>query len=549
MPSLPRRKTGAEAMVQTMASEGICVCFANPGTTEMWLVGALAVQDTPIRSVLCLHETVCSGACDGYARMSGKPAICLLHLGVGLVNGLANLHNAKRARSPVLVVVGDMATWHRPIDPPLCMDIQAAAGTVSSLVTTCRKPTEIVTDTSHAAQAAKGYPLEPFTSRVSTIIVGHDVTWEKGDWEVEAKEPVQHECVQLDALKCFVRDCAAALKKCPPGKSALYLGGRALLEDGEALVNAGKIAAKLRAGLLCENGFSRADRGEGLPAVRRLPYFPKQAQQELSKYQVVVTVDVRLPVAQFGYDQGPSEILQMKEDYIWELNAGLSTPLALEELCAAVGAREVVPGVNCSGLFPSLKRPPQPPDAKLKAADVCTIVSLLQPARCVVVDESITSGASYWDMSKSCPQFSHLTLTGGAIGSGPPMAVGAAIACPDRLVINLQADGSGMYSLQALWTQAREALRVITIIFSNNVYGILQLEAALQRVQGLDTDAGRANLKNFIDLSTPEIDWVSLAQGMGVPSTKATTVREFYEQFQHALTATGPVLIQALLTP
>lgn len=536
-------------MVETMASQGICVCFANPGTTEMWLVGALASQDTHIRSILCLHETVCSGACDGYARMARKPALCLLHLGVGLVNGLANLHNAKRARSPVLVLVGEMATWHRPTDAPLCMDIQAAAGTVSTSVTTCDKHTELVTDTVRAVQAANRYSLEPTASRVSTLIVGHDITWETADWEEKVKEANQQECIEIDALKEFVQDCAEALKNCPRGAAALYLGGRALLEEGGALVNAGKIAVKLGASLVCENGFSRVDRGDGLPSLVRIPYFPKQAQQELSKYQVVVTVDVRLPVAQFGYDQGPSEILQIKEDFIWELNAGQSTPLALEELSEAVGARDVVPGVNCGGIFPPPKRPPLPVNGKLKAADVCTVVSHLQPNGCIVVDESITSGSSYWDMSKGCPQFSHLTLTGGAIGSGLPMAVGAAIACPDRPVINLQADGSGMYSLQALWTQAREALRVITVIFSNNVYGILQLEAALQGVQGLATDAGRANLRNFTDLSTPEINWVSLAKGMGVPSTRATSVREFHEQFQQALAATGPVLIQAVLAP
>ena len=122
----PKAKTGSDVVVETLADAGVDVCFVNPGTTEMWLVKSLTAEPR-VRSVLALHETVCSGACDGYARMRRKPAACLLHMGPGFANGIANFHNAKKARSPVVAIVGDVATWHSGVDVPLNMDIEGTA--------------------------------------------------------------------------------------------------------------------------------------------------------------------------------------------------------------------------------------------------------------------------------------------------------------------------------------------------------------------------------------------------------------------------------------
>ncbi|WIA19312.1 hypothetical protein OEZ85_003945 [Tetradesmus obliquus] len=453
--------TCADVAIAKLHEGGISVCFANPGTTEMWMVSALEKQ-RGIRSILGLQEAVCTGACDGYARMARQPALALLHLGPGLGNGLCNLHNARRAGSPVVVMVGDMATWHRAADPPLNQDIEALAGTVS-----------------------------------------------------------------------------AALRAAPRGKAALLLGGTALLEEGGALSTAGRIAASLGAALLCEPLPGRIERGQGLPHATRLPYFPQEAAAELAQYEVLLLLDVRRPVAGFGYKDGPSHLLKQGDDAIWELDAASSLPEALQLLEAQLpGAAAVRPGVNCRGMFATPHRPALP-SGVLTAAALCQAVAALQPAGTILVDESLTSGTAYWEASKGCPPFSHLCLTGGAIGSGPPMATGAAVAAPGRQVINLQADGSAMYTLQALWTQAREQLKVLTIICANNTYAILKVEAMRQRTPG--TSSGMTSL------SGPAIDWVALATGMGVAAGRTETAEQLAALINQGLEQAGPFLIHAAL--
>ena len=162
-------------------------------------------------------------------------------------------------------------------------------------------------------------------------------------------------------------------------------------------------------------------------------------------------------------------------------SAEVNVSLVLERMCMELDASSITPLVNCRGSFCSSDRP-KIPSGRLTASALCQIVAALQPAEAIIVDESLTSGNSYWDHSKGCPPFSHLTLTGGAIGCGPPLAVGTALACPERKVINLQADGSCMYSIQALWTQAREKLDVVNIICANRTYAILKVEMAKQRI-------------------------------------------------------------------
>jgi acetolactate synthase-1/2/3 large subunit len=529
--SMTATSTGAERLLRSAVEQGVEVCFANPGegadparvrtasfqaapltapplpsplagTSEMHFVSAM---DTVwgMRAVLGLHETVCSGAADGYGRMARKPALTLLHLGPGLANALANAHNARRAGTPVVNLIGDMATWHKAADPLLDMDIPSLARAVSKTVVECRPGDDL-----HAAMAAACRATHVADavggSRVTTIIVPHDLSWERtpdagGDRAERRRSaptsPPQPPPVAApaampaaEALEAspgaaeFVKECAAALRRCPRGKAALYIGGRAGLADGQALQNAGRVAAATGAALLCESAFARVDRGAGLPALQRLPYFPQDAAAALARFQVLVLVDARRPVANFGYEGGPSELVGHPDSQVWELDSGdVDVAAALQALSDQVGGAAVAPLRNCGGVFCPAARPPLP-GGKLTAAALCQVVAALQPAGAVVVDESLTSGGAYWEASKGCPPFSHLALTGGAIGCGPPLAVGAAIACPDRAVVNLQADGSGMYSLQALWTQAREGLRVVTLVCANRSYAILKLEMAKQRI-------------------------------------------------------------------
>jgi len=499
-----------------------------------------------IRAVLGLHETVCSGAADGYGRMARRPAMTLLHLGPGLANGLCNFHNARRAGSPIVSLVGEMATWHKGADPLLNMNITSIAETVSNHVQVCRDGDNLYEAMAQACLMARA-PRRLNTSCISTLIVPHNLSWEKRSREeINGSYKLRSEALYaaLPEVEQFIGDCAKALLRAPPGKVALYIGGAAAIHDEDALLHIGKIASKLGAPIFCENAFARLDRGEGMPDLQRLPYFPDDALNALSRFSTILVVDARRPVANFGYEHGPSQVMNLPDEHIWEIDsAEVHVPTVLTKLCEAVEATGITPFVNCRGKFCKRKIPSMPVSGKLTADKMCQIVASLQPEGTIMVDESLTSGNAYWNLSQGCPQFSHLSLTGGAIGCGPPLSVGAALACPERQVINLQADGSCMYSIQALWTQAREGLNIITIICANRSYQILKVELAKQQITPSNGPCARA----LTDIGAPVIDWVSVGQGLGVPSSRARTVEEFQIQMQSALQAKGPILIEAWL--
>ncbi|PSC72378.1 acetolactate synthase large subunit [Micractinium conductrix] len=550
MASAAKPPSGAERLLQAAVAAGVKVCFANPGTSEMHFVSALDSVGG-MRAVLGLHETVCSGAADGYGRMARRPALTLLHLGPGLANATANLHNARRAGTPLVNLVGDMATWHKGADPLLNSDIAALASTVGTHVHACTPGEDLGAAMAAAVGATAGSRGAPGDSRVATLIVPHDLSWQRSEEDGAAVQPHANvpaagaaQGAPLPAeVQRFVREAAAALRACPRGKAALYIGGAACLAEGDALPNVGRIAAATGAALLCENAFARLDRGAGLPTPARLPYFPQDAAAALAPYHLLLVLDARRPVANFGYDGAPSQLVTLPDEAVWEFDSrGVDLPALLALLAAEVGGHSVTPGVNCCGVFATLDRPALP-TGRLTAAALCQTVATLQPEGTILVDESLTSGGTYFNHSAACPPFTHLTLTGGAIGAGIPLALGAAVACPDRVVINLQADGSGMYSLQGLWSQAREGARVITIICSNRSYAILKVEMARERITPSTGKAARA----LTELGTPPIDWVSLAQGMGVPGSRAATCEELAAALTAALARQGPSLIEAAL--
>ncbi|KAL4444371.1 hypothetical protein ABPG75_012108 [Micractinium tetrahymenae] len=545
-----RPPSGAERLLRAAVAAGIEVCFANPGTSEMHFVAAIDAVGG-LRPVLGLHETVCSGAADGYGRMAGKPALTLLHLGPGLANALANLHNARRAGTPLVNLVGDMATWHAPADPLLSSDIPALAGTVSGHTHVCQLGEDLGAAMTAAVAAAMRPAGSAGGSRVATLVVPHDLSWERreaaganaGTKPRAAPGGSQQQGPLPPAAQAFVREAAAALRACARGKAALYIGGRAALAEGGALESCGRIAAATGAALLCENAFARLDRGAGLPCPARLPYFPQDAAAALAQYDLLLLLDARRPVANFGYDGAPSQLVSLPDEAVWEFDSwGVDLPAALALLAELVGGSKVQPRVNCGGVFCTPVRPALPA-GRLTAATMCQAVAALQPPGAIIVDESLTSGNAYYALSRGCPPFAHLTLTGGAIGCGIPLALGAALACPDRVVINLQADGSGMYSLQGLWSQAREGLRVVTIVCANRAYSILKVEMARERITPSNGKAARA----LTEIGSPAIDWVSLAQGMGVPASRAATCEELAAALQAALKRQGPSLIEAAL--
>jgi len=509
---------GAEALIATAISEGIEVCFANPGTTEMPLV--LALDSVPgLRGILCLHENVATGAADGYGRMAGKPAMCLLHLGPGLANGLTNLHNARRAGSPVLNVIGQHASWHLPADPLLATDIEGLARIVSDYVKENQGASTIAADVAEAIDAAKRDG-----GSVATLIVPHDFLIAEADRGAPAHT--------ANAKKTFASSgVGPAAQALTSGKSAMLLGGEALSEAGMRF--AGRIAAATGADLFCDTFFARMERGGGLPKVRKLPYFPDSALELMRRYARVVVVGTRRPVTFFGYAGLPSHLTEEEQTVMLAgpRDDALGAFAALADELKAPDVVDQKRGV-----------PPDLPTGRLDAHSVSAVIARSQPKNCIVMDEALTVGEPYFEASSNAPRFTHLMLTGGAIGQGPGAATGAAIACPGRKVINYQSDGCGAYSVQALWTQAREDLDVVTIIGSNRSYNILKVELTRAGV----SEPGPVACA-MASLDDPHLDWVKIGEGFGVPSVAVDSAEALAQELERALAQKGPRLIEAIM--
>ena len=248
---------GAQALIGSLVGAGVDVCFMNPGTSEMHFVGAL--DSVPqMRGVLALFEGVATGAADGYARIAGRPAAVLLHLGPGLANGLANLHNARRARSPIVTIVGGHATGHVRYDAPLQSDIEALARTVSGWVHTSGATRDLAQDAMRAVAAAR-------RGQIATLVLPADVSWSDGGTLAPPRPQPAPEAVDDDQIKAVARLVPAS------PSPLLLLGGSALTERG--LKAASRISAATGARLLAETFPARMERGAGLPGRRpaRLP--------------------------------------------------------------------------------------------------------------------------------------------------------------------------------------------------------------------------------------------------------------------------------------
>jgi acetolactate synthase-1/2/3 large subunit len=512
---------GAESLVRTLVAGGVNVCFANPGTSELNFVSALDKVDG-MRCVLCLFEGVATGAADGYARMANRPASTLLHLGPGLANGLANLHNAKRAQSPVVNIVGDHASYHRVYDAPLTADIEALARPVSSWVRTVTDARSVAVDGAAAIAAAHAAP-----GQVATLILPADMAWNEGSGVVSVPRVPPRPAV----ASAMVETAARILRSGEP--TVLLLGGASLRTEGLAL--AGRIAAKSGAQLLAQTFNARVERGAGRVPVERVPYFVDQALAVFEEVRHVILVGARAPVGFFGYPGKPSALTPPGCDI-----QTLAAPH--EDLTGALAALAEAIGAPRAAAWP-VDEPPRVPTGGVITSDAlaATLGSLL-PEGAIICDESLTTGQSFFPMTYAAAPHDWLQLTGGAIGDGMPLATGAAVACPERKVISLEADGSGMYTLQSLWTQAREGLNVMTLIWANHAYAILRHELANVGVN----DPGPKALE-MVSLGNPELDWVSLAKGMGVEGRRVETVDELVRAFRAGIAVRGPFLIEVVL--
>jgi len=519
---------GAESLYRTAVAAGVEVCFANPGTTEMPLVGMLD-RVPGLRAVLGVFEGVCTGAADGYARMAEKPALTLLHLGPGFANGIANLHNARRARSAVVNLIGDQASWHLAADAPLTSDIESLARPVSHWVRRNRHAAELAADMADALAAAGTTP-----GRVATLIVPHDAQYDAAHGPV-APRPLPAAAADPAA----VERVAVGLRSGAP--TVLLLGGSALSARG--LRAAARVAAATGAQLFVEQFPARLERGVGLPRLARLPYFPEQVLDALAPFTNIVLAGAREPVAFFGYAGMPSRLVTAQQTVVplavpdehRPPGTEIGVVASLEALADAVAAGpEAGDVVHAERLAP--------PTGPLEPGAVAAALAAVQPEHAIIVEEAATTSVAYYATSMGAPPHSLLTLTGGAIGQGPPCATGAAIACPDRPVINFQADGSALFTLQALWTQAREGLNVTTLICANRAYRILMFE--LMRA-GIVEPGPKA--MSLTDLSSPTIDWVLLGRGLGVPSVRVETAEALVTELRRALAEAGPHLIEMVL--
>ncbi len=513
---------GAQALMKTLADAGVEVCFSNPGTSEMHFVAAL--DDEPrMRAVLALFEGVATGAADGYARMAGKPAATLLHLGCGLGNGLANLHNARKGKVPIVNIVGDHATYHVKYDAQLQSDIETVARNVSpGFVRTSKSTAELGQDVADAIAAARGLP-----GQVATLILPADVSWGEGGVP-SPPPPLPKPDVATDSV------VEGLVKLIDSGaKTALLLGGLALREP--ALLAAARIAVQRGVKVFCEVFPTRLERGAGRPPIERLAYMAELASVQLAGLAHLVLVDAKSPVSFFAYPGKKSDLVPEGCQVHVLADPSQDALASLEKLMRALGAGQAQPPLQVA------QRPGRP-RGKLTAAKVCKAVGHLLPDNAIVVDEGITSTLMLGALTAGAPRHDLLTLTGGAIGQGLPSAAGAAVACPDRPVIALIGDGTAMYTIQALWTMAREKLDVTSIIFNNASYSVLNIE--LERV-GADKAGSKA--RSQLDLHGPVLNFAQLAQGMGVHAVRAATAEAFNKALEYALGHPGPHLIEALV--
>ena len=513
---------GAESLVRTLLAGGVNVCFTNPGTSEMHFVAAL--DKVPgMRCVLGLFEGVVTGAADGYYRMLGQPASTLLHLGPGLANGLANLHNAKKANSGIVNIVGEHATYHIAHDAPLTSDIEGLAAPMSHWVKTSPNAQRVAGDGALAIAAAHQAP-----GQIATLILPADTAWNAADGIAETPLPSP----APKASQTAVRAAAAMLSS--GERATLLLGGAALRQGG--LAWAGKIAAKTGCGILTEGANSRLERGAGRVQVERIPYVVDKALAVLRAAGNLVLVGAREPVAFFAYPDKPS--LLMAEGTRSSKLADIDEDIegALEALAAELDATKVAPARLAAPRRPAL------PQGAITPAAIASVLGASLPEDAIVVDESVSTGREFFPETAGAPPHDWLNNRGGSIGYGMPVAIGAAIACPRRKVLALVGDGSAMYTLQSLWTMAREALDVTVLILANGSYNILRGELASV---GVKNPGPRA--VDMLSLRRPDLDWVGLARGMGVPATRAKDCEQLIKAVSAGLRSEGPNLVEVVL--
>lgn len=515
-----QKPTGADTLVATLADHGVTACFANPGTSEMHLVQALD-REPRIRSVLCLFEGVATGAADGFARIAGKPAMTLLHLGPGYANGAANIHNARRAFAPMINVVGDHATFHRELDAPLSSDIE-----------TLVKPNSRWVGLVDAALTAGDRAATAYTQSMAppaapvTLILPADSAWSEGGPRPPVHAPPNMSLVDPQV----VEDVADAINLA--NKVVILINGPTLYDEA-ALVTMSRLkAAGVR--VMCDTFVGRLSRGSGRFGPDRMAYFAEMAMDDLVGVDLMILAGTGEPVAFFAYPGKPSVLVPDGCQTMVLSERSEDTAEALSALADAMDAPE-------APLAPT-RVIPDAPSGKITPYTCAASLSRHMPDNAIVSDDAVTAGLPHYMATQLAAPHDWLFLTGGAIGQGLPVAVGAAVAAPERKVIALTGDGAGMYTLQALWTMAREKLPIVAVVFANRSYRILNIEMGR-------TGAGKPGpaAAAMLSLDNPALDWVKLAQGQGVKAISCESAEAFDLAMARAMASDGPVLIEAVM--
>jgi acetolactate synthase I/II/III large subunit len=512
---------GAESLIRTLVNSGVDTCFANPGTSEIHIVQAL--DGIPeMRCVLGLFEGVVTGAADGHARMTGKPACTLLHLGPGLGNGLANLHNANRAQVPIVNVVGQHARHHLQHDTPLTSDVEGIARPYSKWLRTSSSVFGVGSDAAEAISAARTAP-----GQISTLIVPADLAW-SGGGRIAQLPPAPQPKMPCDQA---IERAVAMLRAGVP--SAILLSGNALY--GEGLTAAGKVANATGAKLLCPYPLTRLERGAGLPSVDRVAYVLEQGIEQFKEFRNLILVGAAAPRAYFAYP-GKDTAFTSPECEIHTVAVATEDRVgALQALAEACSTTHRSTSAENTGR-------PQLPHGAITLPGIAAAVGALLPENTIVVDESMTSGRGLMAATRHAPRHDWLGNTGGSIGIALPLAVGAAVACPDRHVLCLTADGSAMYTLQALWTMAREKLNVTIVVFANRDYAVLKREFSY-----LGEGSPGLRALDLFEIGRPDLNWVELAKGMGVSGRRVGSLEEFAGVLNEGLSGRSPSLIEVPL--
>jgi acetolactate synthase-1/2/3 large subunit len=509
---------GAESLVHTLLNSGIRTCFANPGTSEMHFVAALD-RIPGMRCILGLTESVVTGAADGFGRMAQDPAVTLLHCGPGLANGLSNLHNARRGRTPIVNIVGDHAAYHRKFDPPLAADTEGWSRGVSAWTRTANSAATIGRDAAIAIQAARTAP-----GQIATLIAPANTCWEDGGIVGEMLPPPKPSPAPLH----HIRETAQLLRRGEP--SLLLLGGGFI--DAESVEAAAAIAQATGARIMVQSFNGRVARGRGRVPIERLPYNVDQAVASLAGLRHLILAGSIPPAAPFAYPGKPGELYPSDANIQLLARPEHDLRATLESLAQELSARSVA-------VVSAPKREAVTQGA-ISADAVAATLAARSPENAIIVDESVSFGRPFFNALASAPPHDWLQITGSAIGNGFPMATGAAVACPDRRVVALQADGSGMFTMQALWTQARENLAITTIVLSNRKYQILIGELA-----NVGADAGRTAM-DMLDIGRPDINWVGLSRSLGVEAARAENMEQFVSLLEVANRSNGPFLIELM---